>query len=170
MTRLILVLAFVVHASLSPDPIFAQGKLGNRGGTVRGKITDTTDTHNPIEGVRVMILAKNKTGFTTTTDANGDYKLTGIPAGRYLISLQKEGYNDWRGRSLTVLNDGDHFIPLKMFKKSDVATLADTFFFKKVRFYYFYSKFWFLFFGGIIALFIFLFTKRWIAKKCKTHQ
>ena len=169
MTRLILVLVFVAHASLFPHPIFAQGKLGNRGGTVRGKITDTTDAHNPIEGVRVMILTKDETGFTTT-DANGNYKLTSIPVGRYLISLQKEGYNDWRGRPVTVLRDGDHFIPLKMFKKSGVATFADTFFFKKIRFYYFYSKFWFLFFGSIIALFIFLFAKRWMGKKYKTNR
>ena len=32
--------------------------------------------------------------FETRTDADGDYELAGLPAGRYLVNLFKPGYED----------------------------------------------------------------------------
>ena len=72
--------------------------------------------------LRVKIVAQDGTEFTTTTDANGDYKHTGLPAGRYLINISKEGVGERIGQPVVIVNGGDHFMPLKMSNK-DVIIL-----------------------------------------------
>ena len=111
---------------MSVNIVFAQD--GNiDGGTVRGQIVDTTPKQNPIEGVDVRIIRTDGTEYRATTDANGDYVRAGLPAGRYLISIFKEGYGDRVGRPVTVVNGGDHFLPLKMTKKSGVSNFLQRF-------------------------------------------
>ena len=119
MTRLSVALVLVAWTMISPGIASSQ-----QGGTVSGKISDTTEAQLPIEGVRIVILAQDGTEFTTITDANGDYEKSGIPAGRYLISIYKEGYHDRLGKPVTVVDGGDHYVPLKMTKKN---TLMDFF-------------------------------------------
>jgi len=109
---------------MSVSITFAQENVAN-GGTVRGKITDTSNAQHPIEGVQVKIVGTDGTEYKATTKATGEYKRTGIPAGRYLISIHKEGYGDRVGRPVTVVNGGDHYIPLKMTQKSNIATFVD---------------------------------------------
>ena len=161
MTRLIFVLMLVTYASISTGIAFAQDDLENQGGTVHGQITDTTEMQNPIAGVKVIILAVDSTEYTTTTDIDGEYKRTGIPPGRYLISIYKEGYGDRIGKPVTIVNGGDHYVPLKMTEKDNIVT-----FFRK-RFGF---LFWILFLCGITALLTFLFTKRAITEKYETNQ
>lgn len=115
MTRLSLALMFVAYTIISFGIVFAQ-----QGGTIRGQIVDTTERQNPIEGVEVVIVAQDSTEFTAKTDANGDYEKSGIPAGRYLISIHKDGYGDRLGKPVTVVNGGDHYVPLKMTKKNTI--------------------------------------------------
>ena len=115
MTCLRLPLMVVVYTIISVGIAFAQ-----QGGTVRGQIVDTTERQNPIEGVEVVIVAQDGTEFTTKTDANGDYEKSGIPAGRYLISIYKDGYGDRLGKPVTIVNGGDHYVPLKMTKKNTI--------------------------------------------------
>lgn len=115
MPRLSLTLMFVVYTIISAGVVFAQ-----QGGTVRGQIVDTTERQNPIEGVEVVIVAQDGTEFTTQTDANGDYEKSGIPAGRYLISISKKGYGDRLGKPVTIVDGGDHYVPLKMTKKNTI--------------------------------------------------
>lgn len=124
MTRLSFVLMLIACLGMSVSITFAQEDVVN-GGTVRGKITDTSNAQNPIEGVQVKIVGTDGTEYKATTEATGEYKQTGIPAGRYLISIHKEGYGDRVGRPVTVVNGGDHYIPLKMTKKSNIATFVD---------------------------------------------
>lgn len=50
----------------------------------------------------------------------GDYEKSGIPAGRYRISIYKEGYGDRLGKPVTVANGGDRYVPLKMTKKNTI--------------------------------------------------
>lgn len=109
MVRLSFVLMFVAYTIVSAGAAFAQ-----QGGTIRGQIVDTTESQNPIEGVEVVILAQDGMEFTTTTDVNGDYEKSGIPAGRYLISIYREGYGARLGKPVTVVDGGDHYVPLKM--------------------------------------------------------
>ena len=110
MIRLSFMLAIIACVGMSISPILAQGEAAS-GGTVRGKITDTSNAQNPIEGVQVKIVAPDGTEFTAATEATGEYKRTGIPAGRYLINIHKEGYGDRRGKPVTVVDGGDHYVP-----------------------------------------------------------
>ncbi len=126
MARFSFVLAFIACVGMSVSPLFAQDAAIN-GGTVRGQIVDTTDKQNPIEGVDVRIVGTDGTEYKAITDANGDYVRAGIPAGRYLISIFKDGYGDRLGKPVTVVNGGDHYVPLKMTKKSGVATFLQRF-------------------------------------------
>ena len=150
MTRLNLTLIFFVCALASIGIVFAQDDFSQQGGTVRGQIVDTTETQAPIEGVRVVIVATDGTEFETTTDANGDYEKSGIPAGRYLISIYKDGYGDRLGKPVTVVNGGDHYVPLKMTKQN---TILD-FFQGSVPMY------WVLILCVIIVILIFARTNR----------
>ena len=99
---------------------FAQNNAAN-GGTLRGTITDTTAALNPIEGVDVQIYDQNGVhDFKVKTDANGEYKCSGIPAGRYLIHIFKRGYGNRQRKPVTIVDGGDHFVPLRMAKKDNV--------------------------------------------------
>ena len=87
-------------------------------GTIRGNIVDISPEQLPIEGVRVVIVnARDGTEFETTSDSNGEYKRAGIPPDRYLLSIYKDGYGDRTGKPVTVVAGGDHYVPLKMYKK-----------------------------------------------------
>ena len=139
MTRLSRTLILVAYTIISVGIASAQ-----HGGTVRGQIVDTTESQLPIEGVEVVIVAQDGTEHRTITDANGDYVRTDIPAGRYLISIYREGYHDRLGKPVTVVDGGDHYVPLKMMERN---TIMD-FFVKPV------PMFWVLILCVIIVLLI----------------
>ena len=118
MPRLIFMLIAVACVGMFIGIVFAQDDPAD-GGTIRGTITDLTQGQKPIEGVEVKIVAQDGTEYTTKTDANGDYKKSGIPAGSYLMSTHKEGYNERTGKRVIIVKGGDHYVPLKMSKKGN---------------------------------------------------
>ena len=120
MIRLNLALILIICIGIYVGTVFAQDDLTQQGGTIRGQIVDTTEAQNPIEGVDVRIVATSGEEYTAITDANGDYEKSGIPAGRYLISIYRDGYGDRVGKPVTVVNGGDHYVPLKMTKKNTI--------------------------------------------------
>ena len=126
MARLSFMLAFIACIGMSVSIVFAQ-EGGVNGGTVEGLIRDTSDKQNPIEGVEVKIVGADGTEYKAKTDENGKYERAGIPAGRYLISIHKEGYGDRVGKPVTVVNGGRHFVPLMMTQKSNIATFLQRF-------------------------------------------
>ncbi len=115
--RFVLIAVVCVNIT-SVGVIFAEDKPIT-GGTLRGKIMDTTPAENPIEGVEVKIVGRSGKEFTAKTDANGNYECTGIPTDRYLISTSKEGYQDTLRKPMTILNGGTYFLPLKMAEKGN---------------------------------------------------
>ena len=122
MNYLRFVLILFACGSMSFGIAFAQEDTTN-GGTVRGQIAELTPAQNPIENVEVKIIAQAQDGgkvWTTKTDADGNYKHAGLPAGRYLISISKDGYNKRIGKPVTVVEGGDHFVPLKMVPKGNI--------------------------------------------------
>ncbi len=127
MIRFSLILMLVACVGLSIGIVFAQDDGGISGGTVRGTIVDTTTAQSPIPEVNVIIKATGGEEYTATTDGNGDYERSGVPAGRYLVSIYKEGYGDRVGKPVTVVNGGDHFLPLKMTKKDTIITFFQKF-------------------------------------------
>lgn len=124
MVRLSFVLMLMACAGMSMSSVFAQDD-GVNGGTLEGKITDTSNQQNPIKGVQVKIIGTDGSEYEATTDENGDYERIGLPAGRYLISIFKDGYGDRLGKPVTVVNGGKHYVPLKMTKKSNIAPFID---------------------------------------------
>ncbi len=126
MTRLSFMLMLIACTGMSMSIVLAEGD-DVKGGTVRGQIVDTSPAQNPIEGVQVKIVDIEGTEYEATSDENGDYERKGLPAGRYLISIYKEGYGDRLGKPITVVNGGDHYMPLKMTEKSNITTFLDKF-------------------------------------------
>ncbi|MCE2412535.1 carboxypeptidase regulatory-like domain-containing protein [Candidatus Poribacteria bacterium] len=121
--RYVLIMGACVGMSLGV--VFAQDKVLSVG-TLRGHITDLTPAQNPVEGVEVKIVAQDGgKEFITETDAKGNYKHALLPAGRYMISISKEGYDERVGRPVNVVKGGDHFIPLKMAKKGKIKMFVD---------------------------------------------
>ena len=118
MTRFNFLLILVACISIPVGIVFTQSEAAN-GGTIRGMIADLTQGQTPIEGVEVKIVAQDGTEYTTKTDTNGDYKKAGIPAGRYTVSIYKEGYNTRSGKPVTIVNGGDHYVPFNMTEKGN---------------------------------------------------
>ena len=61
-----------------------------------------------LSGVEVKIRSVDGTVFNRTTNADGEYEFIGLPAGRYLIDLHKDGYIDRKGVPIVVVNNGNH--------------------------------------------------------------
>lgn len=124
----IFMLSVIACIGMSVSIVFAQDNALN-GGTLRGQITDVTPTQNPIEGVEVKIVAQDGSKeWITKTDADGNYKHAGLPAGRYLISISKDGYDKRVGKPVTIVaiaDGGDHFVPLKMAQKGNIEPLFE---------------------------------------------
>ncbi len=91
-------------------------------GTARGTVVDTTTAQTPISEVRVVIVGIDGTEHETTTDDVGEYSKSGLPPGRYLLSIYKDGYGDRTGKPVTIVAGGDHYVPLKMTKKDTIVT------------------------------------------------
>jgi biopolymer transport protein ExbB len=91
-------------------------------GTVRGNIVDTTAQQSPINGVRVLVVDTGGREYEATTDNSGEYEKSGLPPGRYLVSIYKDGYGAREGKPVTVVAGGDHYVPLKMTKKDTIVT------------------------------------------------
>ncbi|MCZ6676580.1 MAG: redoxin domain-containing protein [Candidatus Poribacteria bacterium] len=85
-------------------------------GVVRGNIVEATMEQNLITDVRVVIVDTEGTAYETTTDSQGDYEISGLPPGRYLISVRREGYRERLGKPVAVVAGGDHYVPIKMTK------------------------------------------------------
>ncbi len=105
------VITFVCISIISVSILFAEDNAV-KGGTIRGEILDTELI--PIEGVEVKIVSSDGKIFTTKTDANGNYKYSGIPGRRYTVNFRKEGYGTRTGKSVVVVNGGTHIAQRKM--------------------------------------------------------
>jgi hypothetical protein len=90
------------------------------GGTLRGTIEDTTPNENPVPEVMVKIVATDGTIIEATSDSSGEWVVTNIPAGRYLVSIYRQGYGSREGKRVTVLPGGDQELRLKMTKKDTI--------------------------------------------------
>jgi hypothetical protein len=78
-------------------PVWAQGVTG----TLQGKVIDEQGLALPGATVTVQNLA---TGFrrTTTTDAEGSYRLPGLPVGAYDVQIELAGFASQARKGVTV--------------------------------------------------------------------
>ncbi len=82
-------------------------------GTVRGHVIDTSTTHLPIEGVRIVLVDADGSETVAETDRNGGFEMVGLAPGRYLLSCYKDGYWDVVGKQVTVIAGGNHDVSLR---------------------------------------------------------
>src|SRR5262249_5985964 len=74
---------------------------------IRGRIF-AADTGRPLRRARIAALAPELAGEsrTVSTDSDGRYELTGLPAGRYTIRVTRSGYLPLRYRQRRPLEEG----------------------------------------------------------------
>ena len=121
MIRISLMLVFCIGFFLSIPAAHGQ-EVGFMGGaTIRGEVIEASPEQKPIEGVTVTIV-NSSTGETypVTTDENGAYEKTGLPAGRYAINVYKKGYGERTGKSKVVVPGGEIYDRIKMIKRENI--------------------------------------------------
>ena len=80
-------LIFVLLAVLISIPLFVAHGAGGR---IEGKVTDPKGA--PVAGANVTVINQTtKQEFTAVTDAQGRYKVEGLPAGVYDVSVIATG-------------------------------------------------------------------------------
>ncbi|MEZ6194608.1 MAG: TonB-dependent receptor [Planctomycetota bacterium] len=100
-----------VLAVLCAAPIAA----AQNNGSIRGTVTDF-DYETPVAGARVQVVGL---GRSVETNDQGGYLIVDLPAGRYDVSVSKEGYTRLL-KSGIIVNPGD-------LKDLDVALVAEVF-------------------------------------------
>ena len=156
MKRLSLILTISIFSAIGGVICVAQeADVASGGGTIKGQIEDTTAQQNRIEGVEVFVKDISGKEWTTTTDEHGEYEITNLPTGRYLIFIYKDGYGIREGKVVNVVAGGDSYFPLKMTKKDNAVT-----FFQTMGFF-----FWPLMLISIIALTCTLIGVAWVLSK-----
>ncbi len=111
--------------------------------TIKGQVLEATPEQIPIPDVIVSIVGSEDPTYVVYTNDKGEYTRTGLPAGRYTISLSKDGYGDRVGQSIVVAAGGEFFQIYKMRKKDTILT-----FLKKI------PLSWILFAGAVIVMII----------------
>ena len=112
MKRLLILILFGLW--VIPGILFAQDTTT---GALQGQIVDTSSEELPLEGVIVVIVSADGHKHEAKTNSNGEFKISGLAPGRYLVSIYKQGYGDREGKRLTVLAGGEQYFSLKMAKK-----------------------------------------------------
>ena len=106
-----LTLLLVCCLWLISGAVFSQQNLIT--GTVRGHVIDTSTTHLPIEGIRVVLVADDGSETLAETDNNGAFEMVGLAPGRYLLSCYKDGYWNVVDKPVTVIAGGNHDVSLR---------------------------------------------------------
>lgn len=83
------------------------------GGRIEGKITDPQGAAVSAATVTVTNQATNQE-FTAVTDTQGSYKVEGLPAGTYSVSVAVKGFNDARREAVKVEEDAVAAIDLRL--------------------------------------------------------
>ena len=62
--------------------------------SLTGRVTETVGTTSfAVEGAALSVVDGPNAGRTTTTNANGDYQLTGLQRGGFTVNVSANGYN-----------------------------------------------------------------------------
>src|ERR1700759_3590289 len=100
-SRLLLATVFAVALSLS----LAAAAATAAGGTVAGTVTDPKGAVVVGATVTVTDAAGAQAHAPVQTDAQGHYKIEGLPAGTYVVVVSAAGFKDARREQLIVEDD-----------------------------------------------------------------
>ncbi|MCE7060853.1 TonB-dependent receptor [Dyadobacter sp. CY343] len=96
--------------------IFLSGSVAAQQGTqtVRGVIRDEV-SNAPVIGASILLLqADGATPVGTTTDVNGDFRITGIPLGRQSFRITMVGYEEQRLSNMVVTSGKEVVVNVTM--------------------------------------------------------
>lgn len=94
-------------------------------GLIKGKVTDTmTPRANNLDSA--IVIARNElllglVAKTVTTDSTGNYEITNLPAGEYLVTVTKSGYDESTDY-VTVTPGGESFHDVRLYKKDTLMS------------------------------------------------
>ena len=89
-------------------PQAQESEWSNVKNVIHGRIHEMIPLWPVLSDVKVVIESADRIVFSDTSNADGEYECRGLSAGRYLISLHKEGYIEKEGMPLIVTNNGNH--------------------------------------------------------------
>jgi Carboxypeptidase regulatory-like domain len=117
------VIPFSEDLNLKPQVYEPEG--GSSGGSLSGTITDPNGSAVPGASVTVTNTNTNQT-FQLTTDDDGKYRASNLPAGRYTINAQASGFKNATITDLNVAGSvGTHFnFNLEVGSVSEVVTIT----------------------------------------------
>ncbi len=122
-SNIFLVVFYVYIFIIVPTAYAQEAGFMDSSATIRGKVVEATPEQKPIKGVTVIIVnTAIDVKYTVTTDKDGAYEKTGLPAGRYTISVSKKGYGSRVSRSKVVSSGGEIFYNTKMVKNETKIT------------------------------------------------
>ena len=120
MTRVCFTVLILLFTSIFITITSAQ-KKANSEATIKGEVIDTSPEQNPISKVKVKVVnAAQDKEYQTHTNKDGEYEITGLPAGRYTVSVSKDGYGDRVGKPKVVAVGGEIFDRIRMQKKGNI--------------------------------------------------
>jgi len=91
-------------------------------GTIKGSIFDTSPQRNPIAGATISYTGPGgKTGEVTSDDA-GNYEITGLPPGTYILNAWHRRYAERKNLSVIVTPGGEAIFDIKMREKDTPIT------------------------------------------------
>lgn len=95
-------------------------------GAVRGVVHDPD--HRPIVGASVVLKAANSDwARTTTTDANGEFRIEGVPLGDYVITVSQTGFDTLEEKVTVVSGTAPVLhLPLKLSTLNQKVTVTST--------------------------------------------
>jgi biopolymer transport protein ExbB len=93
-------------------------------GVIRGTIVDTSPNRNPVGGVTVSYVGSgaDNRGEVTSDAITGEYEVTGLRPGQYVVATNKTGYADRTEIPATVVAGNDTVVEVKMRKKDTPVT------------------------------------------------
>lgn len=104
------VIVLLTLATVITTPLFV---VGAAGGSVAGKVTDTKGA--VIVGAAITVTdSLNERNFTAVTDAQGRYKIEGLPAGVYALVASATGFAEGRRDNVTIEDDRAANVDIKL--------------------------------------------------------
>jgi hypothetical protein len=83
--------------------LLSAGALGaQEAGSIRGQVKEQDGRSLAGVSVRAVQVQDESRKFEATSDEKGQYALTGLPPGSYLLSFEKQGYRTFKTRRLEV--------------------------------------------------------------------
>jgi len=118
------VYAYRHYTDLGGDAVstsyFREFSVSTQTGTIQGTVKDTNN--QPIQGVTVSVEG---TSLQATTNSQGYYQITDVPAGNKTVTASKSGYNS-QSKTVNVLAGQTTTVDFQLQSStSDVVTFAD---------------------------------------------